>query len=53
VQVGPATDLESVLGLLQSNPAIPLLVVEDGALRGMVTFENLAEFIVVAGQIAR
>ena len=53
VEVAPATDLEAVLALLQNNPSIPLLVVEDGALRGMVTFENLAEFIVVAGQIAR
>jgi len=53
VQIAPATDLEAVLALLQNNPSTPLLVVEDGALRGMVTFENLAEFIVVAGQIAR
>ena len=53
VQVAPATDLEAVLQHLQSDPSTPLLVVEDGALRGMVTFENLAEFIVVARQIAR
>jgi Zn-dependent protease/CBS domain-containing protein len=53
VQVPPATDLEAVLSHLQNNPGTPLLVVEDGALRGMVTFENLAEFIVVAHQISR
>jgi CBS domain containing-hemolysin-like protein len=53
VQVAPTTDLEAVLQHLQSDPSTPLLVVEDGVLRGMVTFENLAEFIVVARQIAR
>jgi Zn-dependent protease/CBS domain-containing protein len=53
VAVAPATDLEVVLQQLQGDPATPLLVVEDGALRGMITFENLAEFIVVAHQIAR
>lgn len=53
VQVVPGTDLEAVLQHLQRDPSTPLLVVEDGALRGMVTFENLAEFIVVARQIAR
>jgi len=36
-----------------TDPATPLLVVEEGSLRGMITFENLAEFIVVARQIAR
>ncbi len=53
VQIAPTTDLEAVLALLQNGPSTPLLVVEDGTLRGMVTFENLAEFIVVGGQIAR
>jgi stage IV sporulation protein FB len=53
VQVAPGTDLEAVLQHLQADPATPLLVVENGALRGMITFENLAEFIVVARQIAR
>jgi Zn-dependent protease/CBS domain-containing protein len=53
VQVGPKTELEAVLGHLQNDPATPLLVVEDGSLRGMITFENLAEFIVVSNQIAR
>jgi CBS domain containing-hemolysin-like protein len=53
VQVAPATELEAVLQHLQRDPSTPLLVVEDGALRGMVTLENLAEFIVVVRQIAR
>jgi Zn-dependent protease len=53
VQVAPTTDLEGVLSHLQGDPSTPLLVVEDGALQGMVTFENLAEFIVVARQIAK
>ena len=53
VSVPPTMDLDAVLQLLQSDPAIPLLVVADGALVGMITFENLAEFIVVARQIAR
>ena len=53
IQLAPTTELESVLSHLQSDPSIPLLIVENGALRGMVTFENLAEFIVVARQIAR
>lgn len=53
VQLPPSTDLEVVLQHLQSDPSTPLLIVEDGVLRGMVTFENLAEFIVVANQTAR
>ncbi len=53
VQVAPSTDLEAVLQHFQRDPSTPILVVEDGALRGMVTLENLAEFIVVARQIAR
>jgi Zn-dependent protease/CBS domain-containing protein len=53
VEVAPSADLESVLQHLQGDPSTPLLVVEDGTLRGMITFENLAEFIVVARQIAR
>jgi stage IV sporulation protein FB len=53
VQLPPATDLEVVLQHLQADPSTPLLIVEEGALKGMITFENLAEFIVVARQIAR
>lgn len=51
--VAPETDLEAVLQLLQGNPSSPILVVADGVLSGMVTLENLAEFIVLARQIAR
>ena len=53
VQLPPKTDLEIVLQRLQADPATPLLIVEEGVLRGMITFENLAEFIVVERQIAR
>jgi stage IV sporulation protein FB len=51
--VGPETDLESVLQTMQGDPGRPLLVVENGALQGMITFENLAEFIVLSRQIPR
>jgi Zn-dependent protease/predicted transcriptional regulator len=53
VVVASDADLESVLQRLQLDPTKPLLVVDDGQLRGMITFENLAEFIVVSRQIAR
>jgi CBS domain containing-hemolysin-like protein len=53
VQLPATTDLETVLQHLQADPSVPLLVVNDGALAGMITFENLAEFIVVARQISR
>ena len=53
VQVAPGTSLEAVLQHLQREPSTPLLVVEDDVLKGMITLENLAEFIVVARQIAR
>lgn len=53
VAVAPDATLESILQTLQADPSKPLLVVEDGALRGMITFENLAEFIVLSRQIAR
>jgi len=53
VQVAPTTELDTVLQHLQADPSQPLLVVHDGALLGMITFENLAEFIVVARQTAR
>ena len=53
VHVAPTADLETVLQLLQVDPSAPLLVIVDGALLGMITFENLAEFIVVARQIGR
>ena len=45
--VAPGDDLEVVLRLLQTNPGMPVLVVENGALAGMITLENIAEFIEV------
>ena len=53
VTVPPEADLESVLQVLQGDPGRPLLVVENGLLRGMITFENLAEFIVLSRQLPR
>jgi predicted transcriptional regulator len=53
IQVGPDNSLEAVLQHLQREPLAPLLVVEGDVLKGMITLENLAEFIVVARQIAR
>ena len=53
VAVSPKDELDAVLQLLQRDPSKPVLVVEDGALRGMITFENLAEFIVLAQRTAR
>jgi Zn-dependent protease/CBS domain-containing protein len=45
----PTASLEHVLRAIQSRPGLPVLVVdEDGALIGMVTLENLAEFIEIA-----
>jgi Zn-dependent protease/CBS domain-containing protein len=51
VVVDPGTPLDTVLAHLQADPARPLLVVEDGKLVGMLTLENLSEFIVVAKQL--
>jgi Zn-dependent protease/predicted transcriptional regulator len=46
--VAPNADLEEVLRILQSNPHMPVLVLEAGHLVGMVTLENLTEFIQIA-----
>lgn len=47
--VSTSAPLEEVLRAIQGRPDLPVLVVgEDGALVGMVTIENLAEFIEVA-----
>lgn len=46
--VGPDTPLDEVLRLLQGNPSLPLMVVDGEQLVGMITLENLAEFIEVA-----
>jgi stage IV sporulation protein FB len=46
--VGPTASLEDVLRLFQTDPKAPVLVLDDGALVGMITLENLAEFISIA-----
>lgn len=46
--VAPSTPLEEVLRAVQTRPDLPVLVIgEAGTLVGMVTLENLAEFIEV------
>ena len=46
--VSPGAALDEVFRLMQSRPGFPVLVVdEQGTLVGMVTLENLAEFIEV------
>jgi CBS-domain-containing membrane protein len=44
----PSTDLEEVLRLLQADAGTPVLVLDEGSLLGMITLENLAEFIQIA-----
>ena len=51
VVVPPDLPLDAVLQHLQADPSRPLLVVEDGKLMGMLTLENLSEFMVVAKQL--
>ncbi len=46
--IEPTADLEDVLRILQTDPSIPVLVMERGELVGMITLENLAEFIQIA-----
>ena len=46
--VSPDTDLEEVLRGLQNDPGTPVLVLDGERLLGMVTLENLAEFIEIA-----
>jgi Zn-dependent protease/CBS domain-containing protein len=53
VVVAPDTPLDAVLGHLQADPVRPLLVVENGKLAGMLTLENLSEFIVIARQLPK
>lgn len=43
----PSDSLEQVLAALQSRPGEPVLVLEGGRLVGMITLDNLAEFIEV------
>ncbi len=49
----PRADLEEVLRLLQGRPGTPVLVLDETGLRGMITLENLAEFIEVARSARR
>jgi Zn-dependent protease/predicted transcriptional regulator len=46
--VSPGTDLEEVLRGLQNDPGTPVLVLDEQRLLGMITLENLAEFIEIA-----
>lgn len=46
--VRPDTPLETILIHLQSNPNKPVLVKDDSGLAGMITLDNLVEFIEVA-----
>jgi len=49
--VGPGAPLEEVLRLLQGRPSMPLLVVDEGRLTGMITLENLTELIEVSRRL--
>jgi len=51
--VAPEDDLESVFQKLAQPPALPLLVMDDGKLVGIVTAENLSEFVLLAQVQAR
>jgi Zn-dependent protease/CBS domain-containing protein len=51
VTIPPGTDLDTALQHLQASPSRPLLVLENDKLVGMLTFENLAEFIVIAQRL--
>jgi stage IV sporulation protein FB len=48
ILVEPSDPLERVLAALQGSPGDPVLVLEQGRLVGMITLDNLAEFIEVA-----
>jgi Zn-dependent protease/CBS domain-containing protein len=45
VSVPPDADLDQVLRLLQASPGSPVLVMDDGGLHGIITLENLTEFM--------
>ncbi|MCP3980115.1 MAG: site-2 protease family protein [bacterium] len=54
--VHPDDNLDRVLEHLRARPRTPVAVVDDGRLLGMITFDNLAEFMEVsrrAGPIGR
>ena len=46
--VAPGSELEDVLRYFQSDPRMPVIVLEGEQLVGMITIENLAEFIQIA-----
>ena len=50
--VGPEASLDDVLDLLRSRPRFPVLVMENEKLAGMITWENLTEFIDVSRSAA-
>jgi CBS domain-containing protein len=47
-RIDPSANLEDVLRAFQSDPRAPLLVLDNDRLIGMITFENLAEFLEIA-----
>jgi stage IV sporulation protein FB len=49
--VASGAPLEEVLRLLQGRPSMPLLVVDEGRLAGMITLENLTELIEVSRRL--
>jgi len=49
--VAPGTDLGQVLRMLQSDPSTPVLVQHEGELRGMITIDNLSEFVELARHV--
>jgi Zn-dependent protease/CBS domain-containing protein len=51
VTIPPSIDLDTALQHLQSRPGHPLLAMDGDKLVGMLTLENLAEFIVIAGRL--
>jgi len=46
--VAPGSELEEVLRYFQSDPRMPVIVLDGEQLVGMITLENLAEFIQIA-----
>jgi Zn-dependent protease/predicted transcriptional regulator len=51
--IPPETPLETVLGLLQGRPALPILVVGAAGLEGMITLENFGELIEIARRLGK
>lgn len=51
--VAPERPLEEVLAQLSQRAGAPILVVEEGRLVGMITFENFGELVEVSRRLAR